>query len=172
MSNRKTTICRAWSDGFCERDNFCGFAHGASELRRIEHEDGNYSGPPGCVDYMRGACGKGELCSFSHNWDVVNNRYADECNLDRDMPLQMMQRYVQTYKGNIKGNTQDLISEWEETQRHGGVRNFRGNYPGKGPPVGTKREDWASNARKTYSGTFTSSATSKAAHQELRPVTG
>ena len=41
--NRKITICRQWYDGFCDRDDQCGFAHGASELKRIEHGSGNYS---------------------------------------------------------------------------------------------------------------------------------
>ena len=109
MMNRKTTICRAWHDGFCDRDDQCGFAHGASELRRIEHDNGTYSGPPGCVDYMRGVCGKGERCSFNHNREVIKTRYEEEFGLDREMPVQMKQKCVQTYKGHIKGNSQDMI---------------------------------------------------------------
>ena len=78
IKQQKTTICRSWANGTCDRGIACGFAHGASELRRIEHDSGNFSGPPGCVDYMKGTCGKGEMCSFNHNRNVIQNRFAEE----------------------------------------------------------------------------------------------
>ena len=54
------------------------------------------------------------------------------------MPLQMKQRYLQIDKGHVKGNSQDVIYEWEDIQRNHAGKHFKGTYQGKGPPVGTK----------------------------------
>ena len=109
----------SWANGTCDRGSACGFAHGASELRRIEHDSGNFSGPPGCVDCMKGTCGKGEMCSFNHNRNVIQNRFAEEYNLDPEMPLNLKQKYVQASKGLIQVRTQDVIEEWENMRRRG-----------------------------------------------------
>ncbi|GMR37010.1 hypothetical protein PMAYCL1PPCAC_07205, partial [Pristionchus mayeri] len=74
-STRKTTVCRAWEEtGRCNYRNRCKFAHGVSELRRVDGASPRkeelstirFRTMP-CLKYsLLGACPYEDKCTYQH----------------------------------------------------------------------------------------------------------
>ena len=107
----KTTMCKNWRQGTCDRGTTCGFAHGSQELSRLQLPEGKNTGPPACRDVLMGTCKWGNYCSYNHNIEVLNRTYFDEYGLDNMMPLEHKQQIIREANGKGSGR-RGPFHEW------------------------------------------------------------